>query len=277
MTSSNIVDVSRQNGHAEHREKTPEEIQLEIAQTRSAITEDLLALSEKLSPQHLRENAREVMRDAREEAKEMLRDAKDAAIGSLRDIKDRAVERVSHGVDVIGDRARFASDATISFVSANALAMSLVGLGAGLLVVALRRRRRLASGEHTYTYEHYSYPDAQEVLPGEEPAPLRSAAIRPADMDERRPRMRSGTGRELEHRARELGRRARQAAQHTRGVASDHRVAVVAMTIAAGLGIGLLLPVGRQPRATLRRAGERMWDGAQRVGHDLGDRARAYR
>ena len=277
MTTSNIADVSRHNGPSEHREKTPEEIQLEIAQTRSAITKDLLALSEKLSPAHLREGAREVMRDARDEAKEILRDAKDAAIGSLRDIKDRTVGRVSHGVSVIGDQARHASDVTLSFVSANAVAMSLAGLAAGLLLLGLRARRRLSAGEPAYTYEHYAYPDAEEPEPGRPPQPLGQAAIHPVDMEERAAR----TAARVEQRASELARRTEQRARHamarTREIAGDHQLGVIAVTIAAGLGLGLLLPVGRRPRAAIRHAGERAWEGARRIRHDLGARAYEWR
>ena len=55
MTSHNAIDAGHKNGH----DKTPEEIQLEIARTRSAITKDLKVLSERFGPQQLKESARE--------------------------------------------------------------------------------------------------------------------------------------------------------------------------------------------------------------------------
>jgi ElaB/YqjD/DUF883 family membrane-anchored ribosome-binding protein len=291
MTSSNIVDVSRTNGHGKpDHEKTPEEIQLEIARTRTQITEDLLALSEKLSPQHLRESAREVMRDAREEAKEVLRDAKDAAIGSLIDVKDRALHRVNDTVHELGTQARKAGTLTVDFVSANAVAVSLLGLGAGWLVWALRHRKRLEGDEYAYRYEHYSYPvesyGAASADGVEEPRARTGRLARTQDavrgvasrasraVDAAREQVRHA-GSELGERAGSMGRSAggslRGAARRSGQVASDNRLAIVGLTIAAGLGIGLLLPIGQGPRQAIRRAGERaMGRGRNRQELDFG-------
>jgi ElaB/YqjD/DUF883 family membrane-anchored ribosome-binding protein len=283
MTSSNIVDASRQNGHGSNSEKTPEEIQLEIARTRTAITEDLLALSEKLSPEHLREGAREVMRDAREEAKEVLREAKDAAIGSLRDVKDRAITSVNDTVSELGVRARKAGGLTVEFVSANAVAISLLGLGAGWLVWALRHRKRLQGDEYSYRYDHYSLPpesydpgetegrfgeESQSRLARGEGA-VRGVASRASHaVDAAREQVRSTASRVGENTGRltgRAGRGVRQAAGRTREIASDNRLAIIGLTLAAGLGFGLLLPIGERPRRALRRAGERVWDEAEQL------------
>jgi hypothetical protein len=80
MTSPNAIDVSPKN----HHDKTPEEIQLEIARTRSAITEDLRVLSERYGPQQLKESAREVIHEARVEATELMRDAKQEPVQAHR-------------------------------------------------------------------------------------------------------------------------------------------------------------------------------------------------
>ena len=291
MTSSNIVDASRHNGHAGNQEKTPEEIQLEIARTKTAITEDLLALSEKFSPQHLREGAREVMRDAREEAKEVLREAKDAAIDSLRGVKDRAITTVNDTVTELGTQAKRAGTMTVSFVSANAVAVSLLSLGAGWLFWALRHRKRMEGGEYAYRYEHYSYPPEsyagengdRYALEGDEygteresgrlartQQAVRGVATRASRaVDSAREQVRSAASHlgenagRVTHRA---GEGLRHAAGRTRELASDNRLAVVGLTIAAGLGIGLLLPVGKRPRRAIRRAGERLWDETEQLG-----------
>ena len=281
MTSSNIVDVSRNNGHAnKDHEKTPEEIQLEIARTKTAITEDLLALSEKLSPQHLREGAREVMRDAREEVKEVIKETKDAALDSLRGVKDRALLSVNETVNEIGTRARHAGSITVDFVSANAVAISLLGLGAGWLVWALRHRRQ-EGDDYAYRYEHYSVPtesyeggaepqrgDGQGRLARAQDA-VRSVASRATRaVDGAREQVRSGAshlGSDASRLTERAGASARRIATQTRHIASDNRMAVIGLTIAAGLGIGLLMPVGRKPRRALRRAGERAWNEAGRL------------
>lgn len=285
MTTSNVVDASRQNG----QEKTPEEIQLEIARTRSAITEDLLALSEKLSPQNLRESAREVMRDAREEAKEVLREAKDAAFDSLRDMKERAVETVTEKVTEIGHTAKQtalrATDVTTTFVSANSLALSLLGVGAGFLLVLLRsRRQRLSSGEFDYHYERYGafpeetrYEDEQREQAGLRSRVRSMASDASEALDSARERVRHASH-ETRERAGQLAHRSgdslRRGAARTREVASDHRGAVIALTVAAGLGLGLLLPVNGRPRRALLSRGERLWDDAQSLGRSVGRRMR---
>lgn len=284
MTSSNIVDASRNNGHSKDHEKTPEEIQLEIARTRTAITEDLLALSEKLSPQHLRESAREVMRDARDEAKEVLKEAKDAAIDSLRGVKDRALNSVNETVNVIGTRARHAGGITVDFVSANAVAVSLLSLGAGWLVWALRHRKRLEGSEYAYRYEHYSYPPesyghneldegaesggriarAQDAVRGVASRASRAVDAAREQVRSRTSHMGEDAGRLSERAGQELRRGARRTAQ----VASNNKLAIIGLTIAAGLGVGLLLPVGQRPRRALRRAGERAWSEAAHLGRE---------
>lgn len=277
MTASNIVDASQQNGHASNHDKTPEEIQLEIARTRSAITGDLLALSERLSPQQLRESAREVMRDAREEAKDVLNHAKDAAFDSLRGVKDRALSSVQHTVTDIGDRARHASELTVSFVSAHRIAISLLGVGAGWLVWAVRSRRSQADGgEYAYRYEHYNYPtqdEARESRLSRARDGVRSVASRATRaVDSAREQVRRAQGEGGDSLRQRAGAGIRGAAGRSRTVAADNRLAVVGLTIAAGLGLGLLLPVGQGARRTLRETGTRLQRTGQRLRHDVQDR-----
>ena len=180
MTSPNAVDASQKHNH----DKTPEEIQLEIARTRSAITEDLRVLSERYGPAQLKESAREVihearaeatelMRDAKQEAKELMRDAKQVAFGGLIGIKDRAVESVSEQVGRLGERAselstraREAGNLTVHYAAQHAVLISVLGAGATWLLMALRNYRRVQRAEYDYRYQHYSYPlDARERQP----------------------------------------------------------------------------------------------------------------
>ena len=270
MTSSNIVDTTRKNGHSTNdHEKTPEEIQLEIARTKTAITEDLLAISERLSPQHLREGAREVMKDARDEAKEMLRGAKDAAIDSLIGVKDRAVESVSEKVGLLGTQARRASDLTVNFVSANQIAVSLVGFGVGFLLVALRRRGKSPYLRKSYSREKYTLVGDQETPRRRLPEQVRSVASQASHaVDHAREQVRSAGTRAAHATAQATqGARsaARRAAVRTRDVAGDNRVAAVALTIAAGLGIGLLWPTGASAPRRLSSGSQRIPEGPQRI------------
>jgi len=220
MQTSNTVDGNG-NGLGSGHEKTPEEIQLEIARTRSAITGDLLALSGKLSPAHLRESAREVMRDAREEAKEVLREAKDAAFDSIRGVKDRAISSVNDTVHDLTQRTREAGGTALAFASAHPSVLSLLGLGAGLLVWALRQR----AGRNEPEYANYEYErrlgDGRLASAREElPRNVRLGASQPYPSSTR--------------------------AQRPPARARGKGLAVFGMVVAAGLGIGLLLPLEKR-------------------------------
>lgn len=163
---------------AEPGKKSREEIENEIVQSRTALSQDLHALGEKLSPEHLKEGAKGVidevkhaavdtirearyaaadsireakeaasgsLREAKEVAAGSIRDAKDAAVGSLRDAKDTALYAVTETAHEIGVRAQRVGRVTSSFVSANALPLGLMGLGVGWLMLSInhsRNRRR---------------------------------------------------------------------------------------------------------------------------------------
>jgi hypothetical protein len=235
MTSPNGVGTNS-------TDKSPAEIQLEIARTRSAITEDLRMLSERFNPQQLRESAREVMRDAREEATHLIHDAKQAAFGKLIGAKDRAVERVQTRVHELGDQTRHAGVLTLDFLTKNRVMMSLLGIASGLLVYALRRPHRLLPGARAdhgkpaYSFEHYSVPLDEPPVQPRQPGELDASEV-----------------------SSPFATRRRRAV----AVARDNSGAVIAATVLAGIGLGLLLPIGRRPRRALARAGERVWDEAR--------------
>jgi ElaB/YqjD/DUF883 family membrane-anchored ribosome-binding protein len=286
MTSTNVTEPGRPNGHVKHaHDKTPAEVQLEIERTKSAISDDLRVLSERFSPQQIREGAREVMRDARVEANLLIKEAKQATIGSLIDAKDRAVESVKESVSekvnllgdqakLLGNQAKHASDLTVSFLSKNALTVSLLGFGTGWLLIALRNYRRSTRDELSYRSDYYSLPpdaEPRRSLAREAVRSVATQATRTADRAREEVHSAVHDTRALSQRTRDAARRAAREAQAT---ASNNRVAVVALTVAAGLGLSLLLPVGRRPRRALLGAGERVWDGAQTRARQLAERAR---
>lgn len=294
MSAGNVTDTSH-NGHTKTgHDRTPEEIQLEIARTKSAITDDLRALSERFSPQQLREGAREVMRDARVEASQLIQEAKEATIDSLIGVKDRTVESVKDSVHeavesvkdsvqekvnllgsqarVLGNNAKHAGELTVNFISSNALAVSLLGFGAGWLLVALRnyRNSKRELGRHAY-----ALPAPTERSPSYGPDTIRgqaSAATRAADgaREEARSAIHTTAAQPWtrEHQSEAtLPRRP--------STSNGNAVAVVALTVAAGLGLSLLFPIGRRPRRALLGAGERVWEGAQNSVRQLAEQARS--
>lgn len=175
------------------RPRTPEEIQAEIARTRSVVHEDIKAIGDKFSAEQLKENAKGVLSDAKQEGATMVREAKDAAVGSLRDARDNAVESASETLHELGDRARHAGHvtadyardyarqagdyarqaggyarraggATGSFVAENAVPLSLIGIGVGLLALSVRRS---ASQQQFVDDYDYGYEDDYLALEGD--------------------------------------------------------------------------------------------------------------
>lgn len=289
-----------QNGN---KRKTPEEIEAEISQTRSVITEDINALGDKLSPDKLRESARGVLHDAKEEAKDFVRETKEAAVGSLRDAKDSAidslrsakdtaVETVSETMHEISDQARRAGGVTARFVGDNAIPLSLIGIGVAWLTLGMRRRRAIQRDslhESDYEYELLPYEGDYERPPssvhlGETGGVSRrsragaararvgeathraserlgnatehargrigSAAARVADAGSELRSQAHDRAVELRERAVELGHGAQErlhrAQVGARDFAHDNPLAVGAVAIAAGVGVGLMLPTTRR-------------------------------
>ncbi len=193
--------------------KTPNQIESEIGRTRSAISDDIRELGDRLSPEHLKQDAKALLRDAKEEATDMLRTA-----------KNNAIESVTDTVHEISDRARRAGSAATGFAATHAVPLTLIGVGAGWLMLSLRRDRATADSPH-------------RAATGE--VPHRAATA------------------DLPHRAVELGHRASDAimevghdasiqARRATAAAWDftegNPLAVGALAIAAGVGVGLLLP-----------------------------------
>jgi ElaB/YqjD/DUF883 family membrane-anchored ribosome-binding protein len=130
-----------------------DELHAQIDETKSAIAGELRELGQKLSPEHLKEGVKDMIHEAKSEAKEAIQDYKNSVVGSLRTAKDHAIDSVSETMSEVGDRARRAGTATADFVSANAVPLSLIGLGAGWLMLTMRRQRMLREqGFRSYDY-----------------------------------------------------------------------------------------------------------------------------
>ncbi len=317
----------QQNGIAQNRKsKTPEEIEAEIAQTRNVISEDINALSDKLSAENLRAGAKGVMHDAKEEAREFVREAKDAAVDSLRSAKDSAVESVAGVVHDIGHGARRVGSVTGNFVSANAIPLGLIGLGVAWLTVSMRRQRTLEAdyrysefGAPDYGYRRelrgeYDYEAYPDVLYDEPTSTTHLGETGPTPVGGRPPlrrarqRIAGATGRAAEkvgavrdgarerignaahrvaeagsqlqsrardgmthlgHRASDLGHDARyrleRAQVRTRDFANENPLAVGAVAIAAGVGVGMMLPSTRRENELLGPTRSRLMDEGSRL------------
>jgi ElaB/YqjD/DUF883 family membrane-anchored ribosome-binding protein len=317
--------------------KSREQIQAEIAETRSALSQDLAALGEKLSPEHLKESARGVIaevkhaasdtiRDAKEAAVGTLRHATDAAVGSLREAKDHAFEAVSETAHEIGERAQRAGYATSNFVSTHAIPLSLVGIGLGWLMLSMNHANKRAQGQllprdargYSYQPRTMGYGDERfETSQHIDAARERMADVRERvgetvqtarsrvgdSIDEARSRLHdsfdsararvgetmdaarsrvddlrsqaSNLGHDLGARASDLSHQAysqlQRAGTYTRELTDENPVAVGALALAAGVGVGLLLPSTRREDALLGERRDRLVHDAQRAASRLGE------
>jgi ElaB/YqjD/DUF883 family membrane-anchored ribosome-binding protein len=136
---------------SDEQKKDPAEIariEAEIDQTRSAISGDLRTLGERLSPQHLKEEAKEVMSEAKNVAVETLHEAKNVATSTFREVKNDALDSVSAKVDEIREDVRAVEHEAIDFVRENAVPLALIGIGVAWFVSKRRSRDERWEGRY---------------------------------------------------------------------------------------------------------------------------------
>jgi len=237
-------------------EGSPQAIERAIGETRSAIGEDLRELGERLSPDHLKEGAKAVAKEA-----------VGAAVGHVREARDRAYQKVSERVGEVGEQARRAGSATANIVSRNAVPLTLIGVGVSWMTLAARRSRQ-GNGWYEEVGPYRGEPRSS-ALAGEGPSVAGGVAHRfneggeyeGGERIEEMERSVSDKVREardkardkataLQTRARDLRSEARDrihgASERTRELATENPLALTAAAVAAGIGIGLLLPLSRQ-------------------------------
>jgi hypothetical protein len=234
----------------------------------------------------------------------------------------------------IGDVATRAGGATARFVSANAIPLSLIGLGATWLALSMRRQRSverdyLYAREYGYDYEVGGYSGASYDERYDEPtssthlgeigytagsrgrtsrarSAVGSAKQRVGDAthraasklgnvrDQARERIGNVAGRvtetgshlgtqvrdraaDLGHRASDLSHEARErlrrAELDARDFAQANPLAVGAAAIAAGVGVGLLLPATRKENELLGPTRTRLMDQGKHLISDAKDGA----
>lgn len=301
-TSYGIADSADAADAPEADPAKLEEIEAEIGQTRNAISGDLHTLGERLSPEHLKEEAKEVMVEAKNIAVGTLHEAKDVATSAFRDAKDSAVNTVTEKVDELRQNVRRAERETLGFLSQNAVPLALIGVGVAWFMSNRKTRATHWDGEYApQGHGRWRYPEDSSSHPLEEArggvsrlaggareltSHAKERAERWVDDAEHKAsdvagRVRGFAERELDHvrdvahdaehklgdaahRAREFaGRELREAREFSRHASETHPLAVGAVAVAAGLGVGLLLPVTRRETEFLGPKRERLVEGAK--------------
>jgi len=287
------------------------ELEAEIDQTRNAISGDLRTLGERLDPTHLKEEAKEVIVEAKNVAVETLHEAKNAATSAFREAKDSAVSAVNEQVEELRENVRIAERETLSFLRANAVPLALLGIGASWLF-ANRRGRDRQWDDYNRGDRRWSYPAEPGRRPMDEARHQASAlagGVREASrhardraahwVDEagqqaqgvvddvrgyaRRELAQAGqSARDVEERLSNSADRARryasrelgQARDYGRRVSEEHPLAIGAAAIAAGIGVGLILPSTPPEQRLLGESKERLLEDAKGAARDLAQTAK---
>jgi ElaB/YqjD/DUF883 family membrane-anchored ribosome-binding protein len=316
MTDSNNVTgagVGRQ-GRDETDPVEIARIEAEIDQTRNAISGDLRTLGERLSPEHLKEEAKEVMTDAKNAAVETLQEAKMIATNTFREVKQDALDTVSEKVEEFRGSVLDVERQAVGFVRANAVPLALIGIGVAWFM-SNRRSSPEARWEGDYAPRgagRWSYPErtgshtvgdarARASRAGNGASHLATEATQRArdwvgdvgqKADQVTGQARGFAERKLEdvrgaarsaedqlgratHDAREyVGRELRQARDFSRNASEAHPLAVGAAAVAAGVCVGLLLPETRRESGLFGAERERLLSSAKEAIQDFGQTAK---
>lgn len=198
--------MTQENKPESQANKNPREIEAAIGETRNALTDDIKALSDKTSPAHLKQEAKQALKNAKDnlvdKAVEKGAVAKDVVVDRALEIKDIAVEKATEAKDLAVAKAQEAADVIAEtadevatqtrdigrvawqFTVDNAVPLGLIGLGAGLLLTNQRKSQRLAEAswdeDDDFDWpEDYPADNLAFAADVEPPARVRSLATAP--------------------------------------------------------------------------------------------------
>ena len=196
-------------------ERSTQELEQEIERSRARVAADVNALSEKVSPEHLKEAA-----------------------------KQKAMEGVRSGIDGVKRRSRRAGRSVLGAARSNPLPLLMVGAGFGWLLYNARRD-----------------PDSEGWHVRER-------------MDGARERMneaRERTGKRLEHARERASERISKARTDAGHYMEENPLAMGAIALAVGAGVGLLLPTSRREDELLGPQRDRLIERTREAAHEIGE------
>jgi ElaB/YqjD/DUF883 family membrane-anchored ribosome-binding protein len=228
--------------------RSPDQIEHEIEHTRERMSNNIDALGEKLSPDHLKQQA-----------------------------KDAITEKAQNVVANAGDHARQTASRVIDLITQNPLPVAAASLGAIWLFSLRKGNQRRVSGDRM---ARFAYTGTEQREPNGAPGLGRRLADRAGAMrdtvsdaasqateraDELRDRVQEQAG--------ELGRAAGERAREMRGrlerMMQENPLALVAGAALIGLALGMLVPESERERHLMGgprdQLAERVSDVASRV------------
>jgi len=238
------VTIRNREDGGEPSERDLDELESNIGQRRAAISEGIGALGEKLSPGHIKEEAKE----------------------KVLEMKDQAVEAATETAHAVEERAKEMGTTAGRFVRDNAIPLAMIGTGLGLLLQRSRGQARTRYRPESYGIYEEAGMERDVRARGSEQgreSPIRRRVHELTDTTRelgQRAEHRAGelqrdvrrTVQEAGHRAGELQRDVRRTVQEaghrTEDWALGNPLASGVSALLAGIGVGLMVPPTRRER-----------------------------
>jgi ElaB/YqjD/DUF883 family membrane-anchored ribosome-binding protein len=243
-----------------------EQANRELDATKSAISNDLKQLGQHLSPEHLREEAKQLVDEAKQGARDLVQEAKDNVSKSITEAKDHAVESLSNAADTVGRGARQVG----GFVAENAVPLTLIGLGAGWLYYSTRQRTQVSSdmdweSDATYKTKRFvrdgrdkvegAWHRAEDVASGLK----HKAGDMASDLKERAGQTADMVGQKASDLSRNMKTQIDHASERSKRFAHDEPLIVAAAAVVAGMGLAALIPSTDMEARTLGPTRDRLF------------------
>ena len=233
-------------------ERSPQEIEREIERTRERMSNNIDALGDKLSPDHLKQQAKEA-------------------------IAEKAHDVVSN----VGDQARQTGSRLVDFISENPLPVAAVGLGAIWLFTLRKGSRSDVSGDRmarfAYTGPERRGPDGRPSLGRRLADQVDSVRHTVGDAASQAGERAGELKERVQERAGELSRAARERGRDARGglqaMMRDNPLAVAAAAAVIGLALGMLLPETEPERKMMGSTRDQLVDRVQSTASRVKDAA----
>jgi len=261
----------------------------QIEQTRAEMSGTIDAIKDKLSPQHLMQQAKETVREATvEKAHQVVEGAKRAA--------NTAVEGAERAMNNAGDTAREAGSTVMETIQKNPIPSALIGVGLGWLWMNTRKQ----ASESTRYGRSYLQNDWPTSGTGYDTNDYRYGAPGTYPQDDERSRAREMAGQmqqkageithqvqqkagEITHQVQEtasqLGAQAQDQAQRAAAgierLMYENPLAMGAVALTLGAAVGMAIPETRQDNRIMGEARDRVVEKAQQATQDVAQKVQS--
>jgi ElaB/YqjD/DUF883 family membrane-anchored ribosome-binding protein len=269
-------DVGEPALHDEVEVDRVEVTKIEIERTRADMSETVDAIQERLSPQNLKEQAKDR-------------------------VKEATVGRAEQAMNDAGDKAKEAGSGVVGTIRSNPLPAALTGIGLGWLFVSARKQ---GSSQPTYRDTTYVYPPTNEYAPPVSEYPSRyedEETGGPSAASQALGRARDGVGETatqaqekagqvasqtrdkagnlagtVQDRASRLGTQTRSTARRigtgSQRMLQENPLAVGALAVGVGAAVGLAVPETSEENEVMGEARDNLVDKAQEKAQDVQQR-----